>query len=148
MRRILESILLIMTIGGGFSGASIVLLVFRRGGLSSWEPYLVLVISFLLYVYILVAGLIFARNKANTKRLKRALLVQVPWLSTPFLYYQFSAGANLATRVYESGVNSFGYFGSEFQIALHPNDPWAIGVNFVALALYVLTLMASRRSWV
>lgn len=144
MRRILESVLLIMMIGGGFSGAYAVLMKLIQGGFPSWESYLVFVVSFLLYVYILVAGLIFAHNKANTKHLKLALLVQVPWLSTPFLYYQFSAGANFGTRVYESGVNSFGYLGNGFQIALHPNDPWAIGVNFVALALFLSVLKVSR----
>ena len=146
MNRILESILLIMTIGGGFAGADFILMKLVQAGHQHWEFYLLLATALLLYVYVLVAGLIFARNKANTKHLKRALLLQVPWLSTPFLYYQFAAGALLEGRVYASGMDGNGFFGSSFQIALNPHAPWAIGVNFMALALYVLTVKASRRS--
>lgn len=146
MKRILEPILLIMTIGGGFAGIDAIRMKLSHMSNPSGAIYFILGVTLLIQVYIVIAGVMFAHNKTKTKHLRRALLLQVPWLSSPFLFYMFGAGLDWTVIVSEHGVNFYHNLGSGFEFDTSPHYPWAIGINVVALALYLLTLKVFRSS--
>ncbi|MGF1740615.1 hypothetical protein L4C34_05975 [Vibrio profundum] len=144
MKKILEPILLMMTIGGGFAGIDEIHMKFSHMNEPSGGDYFVIGVALLLQVYVVIAGVMFAHNKTKMKHLKRALLLQVPWISSPFLFYRFGAGVDWTVIGYAHGVNGYTNFGNSFGFEINPHYPWAIGVNFVALALYLLILKVFR----
>jgi len=146
MKKVLETILLIATIGGGFSGVTLIFMEFIKLNNLPGAYYVVMGVALILNVYVLAAGLTFSNDRTKTKHLKRALLLQVPLISSPFIYYKFGAGVDWTVLFYRNGVNGYYNLGSTFQLATTPHYSWAIGVNIVALTLFLLTLKVYKSS--
>ncbi|CAH0542932.1 hypothetical protein [Vibrio marisflavi] len=157
IKQIVESILLVATIGGGFLGVESTLRRFALSEHASLNMYIFLILGVALYGYILLAGLRFALNKTNIAPLKRAFLIQIPWISSPYIVYRLAAGFNFCAiahtdragnllSIFSSGtIFMSSGLGDAFQYGLLNHAPWGIGVNYGAIILFILASRLSRK---
>jgi hypothetical protein len=133
-------ILLILSIGGGFTGFVLTIKELFHPQ-SKQIIYFILFCGFSsLYLFILIAGLIFADNPKKIKPLLLAFALQVPWVSSPIMAYRFSAGIHLTVGVIGGDLRVLFRLGSDWQFNLMQNLSWGIGVNVPALVLIFLLL--------
>jgi hypothetical protein len=97
-----------------------------------------------LYLFVVLSGLLFADNERYPKPLLIALSVQIPWISTPFLGFRFTAGFHVTVGVIGGQFDGGYLLGSDWQLTLMSNLPWGIGVNLCALVFFLLLLISSR----
>jgi hypothetical protein len=108
---------------------------------------------FALYAFVIAGGLVFVYDPCRNQFLQIALLLQVPWISSPFLLYRFacasyaivSAEPPQAGRV---GLH-FGWvaqFGSQANVGIFQGDGWSLGVNLFAVLLLVLLRTSTRKA--
>lgn len=147
--------LLALTILGGLQGIVICL-----QGLFSPDSQgfgtSVLISAFLMaYIFVAAAGAVFWRRPNQTKPLKWALAIQIPWISLPGLVYKFSAGLYLSGALiarhqadkYSAGFHWAFQLGSSFELRLLQDTQIEVGVNVAALAaLLLLTRVISPTS--
>lgn len=141
MKPWLRLTIITITVGGGFAG-----LLSTISALSSWTgtlDFLLKILGFALFAYVFVCGLMFANDANRTDPLFLAFAIQIPWVSTPLIVYQFAPGIHTAlglTSSNEAGKLSFGLgwnflLGSEWRLGLMHDRPWNLSVNLVALAI-------------
>ena len=114
---------------------------------------MVVLVALLLYAGILVAGLIFVHNPRCTTPILVAMAIQIPWVSSPLLLYQFSTGLKFVLSLSTpSQSDRFGlnsgfelYLGSTFKFDFAHDHPWGVGVNLVPLVLLIF-LLKSRKA--
>ncbi len=140
MKEWLRLTLVTMTIGGGFTGVAITLQAMVTGREQSPLGYVLMSMFLALFAFVTVSGIVFVHNPNRTSLLVVALVLQVPWVSSPIFAYKFAAGFQICGAV--MGGNFAGGFrlGSDFQINFFQQLPWGIGINFFALALLVLLI--------
>ena len=144
--------LIVMTVGGGFSGfAGTSEALFDSSGTSTINQLLKLV--FLgLYSFVVASGLLFVQRPTRTGPLLTALAIQIPSVSSPLVVYRFAAG--LAAFLDFGGLgkeNSSGLhldwemrLGSFWSFSLQQDKPLRVGVNLAALAILVLLWRAQQ----
>jgi hypothetical protein len=138
-----------MTVGGGFTGV-VVTLQSLFASLSQSPLYLLLTaVGVALYAFVFVSGLIFVHDPHRTKPLSVAFAIQIPWITSPFLTYKFAAGSEAALSIGNLEEGKVGVhlgtdtlLGSAFTLKLNllQEGRWIIGVNLVALTIFVLLL--------
>jgi len=151
MKTWLRLTLITMTVGGGFTGAVLTFQSLLNSPKQSSFNLLLLAVFTAVYAYVTVAGLIFVHNPQRTRPLITALAIQIPWISSPMIVYKFAAGLLAVLSVgCPDGAGTFGFefgwkilMGSSFQFALAQKNPWSIGINFVPLAIFVLSSRSS-----
>jgi hypothetical protein len=140
-----------MTVGGGFTGFLVALQpLFASRGQSTLNLLLVAV-AVALYAFVFVSGLIFVHDPRRTKPLCLAFAIQIPWVSPPFLTYKFAAGSEFALSIGNIEQGKVGVhlgtdtlLGSTFAFNLLQEDRWIIGVNLIALTIFVLLLRSAQ----
>lgn len=147
MRTWLRLALITMTVGGGFTGFVVTLQSFFGSLGQSPLNLLLMAVAIALYAFIFVSGLIFVHDPRRTKPLSVAFAIQIPWVSSPFLTYKLAAGSEAALSVgnIEEGrvgvhLGADSLMGSTFAFNLLRGDRWIIGVNLIALTIFVLLL--------
>jgi len=127
--------LVTMTVGGGLAGVTLVVQHFSSDG-GHWPGYL---LSFALYTYAITSGLIFVHDPRRTRALLVALALQIPWLSSPLIAYEFAAGFRCTVAViggsFKWGVT---WLGANYELGLLEDNPWGVGVNLFAVVMFVL----------
>jgi hypothetical protein len=145
----LRMVLVTASVGGGFTGFVVTLT-----GLGTPLPAssrVILVAFAALYVFVVVAGLLFVHNPRRLVPLAVALGMQVPFVASPGVAYRFSAGAHVTVGVMigqPSGsvrLMGSGQLGSSFLFVMFQPRPLAAGINLVALALFAGVLWARSR---
>ncbi|KJF82112.1 hypothetical protein UA31_08870 [Photobacterium angustum] len=98
----------------------------------------------LIYTYHIYAGMALVDNEEKTTPALLALLLQVPIISSPVLFYKVSTG--FAASAYFESQRLTGYWniGSEYQVHLLPSFNFGIGINIFALILVILLLKARK----
>ncbi|HTX74851.1 MAG TPA: hypothetical protein VMD29_01510 [Terracidiphilus sp.] len=154
MKTWLRLLLVTLTVGGGFTGAAAMLEAMRNA--RGFPQLLVLIVFLGLYGFVVVSGLILVWNPARTRPVLAALALQVPWLSSTVLTYNFASGMCLEIALgppqetgrfglYAAWYMHFGaYF--RFHVGGSGDDPLAFGVNVIALVLFILVLRSNRLS--
>jgi hypothetical protein len=136
--------LIVMTVGGGFSGFARTLeALFDSSGASTLN--LLFKVVFLgLYAFVAASGLLFVQDPTRTGTLRAALAIQIPFISSPFIVYKFAAGlAAFLSFGSPEGENTGLYIGWELRLGsfwsfyLQQDKPLRIGVNLAALAILV-----------
>jgi hypothetical protein len=149
MKQWLRATLIILSIGGGFAGASLSVPLFANASLGI---ALIVLVFILLYAFVAATGLLFALDERRTKPLSIALALQLPFLSSPLLIYKFGAGF-LATLFIggPSPADNIGvrvgwewYFGAFWRFGLMENAPWTLGINIIPLVMLILLRRAGR----
>jgi len=68
-----------------------------------------------------------------------ALALQIPWLSSPLIAYEFAAGFRCTVAViggsFKWGVT---WLGANYELGLLEDNPWGVGVNLFAVVMFVL----------
>ena len=127
--------LVTMTVGGGFTGVVV-------GSEAPFTPaaktpafVVFAVVTFLLYLFVLIAGLLFVYDARRTTPLVVALGLQIPVISSPLVAYRFGAGLYAAVGYATTGFFLRIRFGADFQLFLLRPLPAGLGVNLTAVVL-------------
>lgn len=155
MKTWLRLLLVTATVGGGFSGILLTSNLLGSGGHGALQ-ILILLLFMAMYAFVTVSGLMLVHDESRIWPVSTALALQIPWVSTPVMVYQFASGMHAAITLgtpedsdrigIHLGCNFL--FGTHFQFRLGPyhETPSAFGVNAVALALFILLLRSRRYS--
>jgi hypothetical protein len=136
----LRRLLVILLIGGGFTGVALIT-EFVFPPMKSIAR--ITLLGFVcIYCYGIFIGLKLSEGTASLKYLRLYFALQIPFVSSPIITYRFGSGLQVTLAITESGLTSICRLGSEFQFAISSSAPWGIGVNFVGLA--ILFLLYSR----
>lgn len=153
MKTWLRLLLVTVTVGGGFTGIVLTSNLLGSGGHGAMQ--IVIILLFMtLYAFVTMSGLLLVHDESRTRPVLTALALQIPWVSSPVMVYQFASGLHAAFTVGTPedtdriGIH-FGWnllFGTHFRFRLgaYRESPSAFGVNAVALALFIL-LLRSRQ---
>jgi len=144
MKTWLRWVFIVISVGGGFTGIAIISeAMFRQeASLATWMIY---GIAMILYLFTVVSGLIFADNPRRTLPLMVALIVQIPWVSSPIIVYSFCAGFRIAAGLLDGKIVLNWRLGSYVEIFLFGSShPWGAGINFFAVLALILLLRYSR----
>jgi len=142
--------LIIMTVGGGFAGLCSVLQTFFKSEDRSPSMVALVAVMLVFYLFVTASGLLFVQHPQNTRPLLAALIIQVPWFSSPWFAYKFTTGFDvLFGMVYPQGLGSLtlrgnAYLGGESHFSLGHGEPFILGVNLWALAMVVLLHRSAR----
>jgi hypothetical protein len=140
MKTWLRWTLLVLTIGGGYTGFVLIAGVMLRSNDAGVVDIIVGIEAVVLYTFIVVSGLLFADNPKCTLPMIFAFGLQIPWLSSPILTYSFSAGLRISAGLIGWRI-TLGYrLGSDAMLLFLVHRPWGIGINFFALLVFILLL--------
>ena len=138
--------LLAVTGLGGLHGVVISLKGLVSASSQGFGEFLFVSIILVAYAYVITACVIFWREPNETRPLKWALAIQIPWISLPGCVYKFVAGLHASISIvakhhsdtYSAGLNWSFDIGSLYELRLFQSAPIEIGVNVAALAALVL----------
>jgi len=145
MNKLLKTFLVLFQIGGGLLGIGVIGRVLLAGNLTS-----IAVIINATFVIVFAFGILAGVALIKKPRLGLILSLifqgmQIPILMTPAVSYILSSGAFLNVYWHETGWGTkFALLGSRFYFYLNSGEPRCVGVNLVALALFVLLI---REIW-
>jgi hypothetical protein len=138
--------LVMLMVGGGFMGTVLTtqLLFSPR---THGENSFITAAFILLNAFVLVSGLLLVQNPRKTLPLKIALVLQIPFFSSPILAYQFSTGTCVAFGLGQPAVSVVFFYniGSQWYVHLLENVPWRMGVNIVPVILLAVLRRTTRR---
>ena len=145
MNKWLKIVLLLFQIGGGLLGIVLVGRVFLEVNMS--PIVMVIYAGFaIVFGFGVLAGVVLI--KKPRLGLKLSLIfqsIQIPIIITPVLSYILYTGGFLSVYRSEAGWGAdFAFLGSRFYFYLFRGEPWCVGVNIVALALFVVLV---REIW-
>lgn len=147
MKNWLFSAHLIFSIGGGTAGALDAIASLLVNSEVTLLSALIEMAYFSMYVIGVIAGLSFAKNRESAKLLEAYYTVQVPYLVSPIISYQFVGGAHVTGTAHWPGLGIEAYLGSDYYFALTGAQNTTIGINFIAtLLLYDLVEGLSNKS--
>lgn len=100
------------------------------------------------YLFGIGAGLLLAES--NPKGLVSSKIyqfIQIPLVSSSFIGYSIASGAYMCLIVDKTGIDIRGFLGSSLDLSiLHPDSPWAIGINLVGLAAFLLLRKSGKKN--
>jgi hypothetical protein len=98
--------------------------------------------------FIIVSGLVLVYDPSRTRLAQVALAIQIPYISSPLLVCKLISGAGLYTVLSLQPIEGFTLFagniwirfqlGGYYSLAILEEHPLGIGVNWVALLLFML----------
>jgi hypothetical protein len=144
MKMWLRWILLVLTIGGGFTGLVVTLQAMFQSGDVGLGSLIIFSAFVALYIFTVVSGLFFADNSKCTNPLIVALGLQIPWVSSPILAYGFNAGFRINAGLTDGKLSVSYRLGSDFMFSFFQGRTWGFTINFFALLILVLLLKYSR----
>ena len=147
MKPWLRLTLITATVGGGFTGIAVTFQALLDP--RNQSPLLLMGFFLALFTYVTVSGLIFVQNPERKRPLIAALAIQIPWISSPFVVYEFAAGcrAVLSLRMPEQvglPIDTYIPLGSGWRFFLLQSNPWSIGINIFPLVILVSLLRSIR----
>jgi hypothetical protein len=145
MNRWIKRALIVIEIGGGFTG--LVFLLREH----PWNETIPLTFSIFtaifafLYIFGITAGLTLVEwPRLGIKLSLIYQILQIPVISSPILTYVFVSGIRLVVGWSGGRVFVLYEFGSRIVLYLMRKDPWVVGINVLALALFVYLLLQLR----
>jgi hypothetical protein len=134
-----------MTVGGGFAGTVITLIPFFPPKAMGFADVLGTVFFMCLFLFVLIAGLLFVNNPGRLTPLVIAFALQVPCISFAAFGYRFATG--LSGEVGFSQLRLYGalHLGWDYRLWFGEPAPRAFGINVVALLVLVKLIRAIAR---
>lgn len=138
--------LITLTVGGGFMG--FVQTLWPLFDPENQEPiYKVIMMAFLmLYAFVIFSGLLFVQNQRRIAPLRLALWLQVPWISSPVITYQFVSGFHVTAGITGGYLNADLRLGSGWIFYFFTESPWGFGINLFAVFMLVLLARSMKTS--
>ena len=137
----------ILSLGGGFLGAVLILTQLLWGAPSSWQV-LVSLPFLALYLWGIWCGVLMLEGQPRALAHNRWFwAIQVPVLLSPAFSYQFMAGGGLNLGFNFTGLRLFweAQLGSKFRIDINRGSEFGLGLNLLALAITVFVWRLARR---
>lgn len=154
MKTWLRLLLVLMTVGGGFTGVSVTSNLFDSSNKNGSVAVVITLIFMALYAFVVAAGLLFVYDSRRVGPMLVAFALQIPWVSLPVFEYRFAAGLNAAMafgppRVAQDALSMIDLSGHletafQFRFGTVQEGPWRIGINLAAALLYVLLWLSVR----
>ena len=136
--------LIVLEVGGGFMGFSVLIVSLMNTGIpaSSWI-FPILILTGAMFLFGIVAGLaLLERPRFGVTMSAVYQAFQIPILSSPLLTYTLVSGLQIGVGWFKVRLALFFEFGARCTFFLfRRSDPWIIGVNMLALALFVYLLL-------
>jgi hypothetical protein len=131
-------------VGGGFMGLSIVLISHHWCIDTPLNTWIGAFWSASFFLFGIIAGLKLS-ELSHIGRILSALyqLLQVPILSSPILSFSLFSGFQIGFGFQEYSLVIFYEFGARAKFYCMSSDPWGIGVNILALTLFIYLLVGS-----
>lgn len=147
MNKWIKYLLIVLEVGGGFAGISMMFILQQWN--TSTSQYFWWIFSIyvgFLFLFGIVAGLALVERPQLGAALSAVYqALQIPVLSSPLLIYEFLSGLQLGVCWTEGRPAFFVEYGARFALQLSMRTaPWSIGVNMLALALFVYLLLQLR----
>jgi len=144
MNKSLTIILLILQIGGGLLGTSLI----GQSLLTKHLPQTAVIIH-IAFIFVFLFGIV--AGVALVKRLKLGLwlsaifqAMQIPIVIMPAAAYVLASGACFNLYRHATGYGFNFLFGSRYYFSVHNSEPWMAGINFLALVLFILLVREIR----
>lgn len=145
MNRWIKFFLIVTEIGGGFTGFVVLL---RESPWNANIPLNMRIFSTLfgiLYIFGIIAGLTLVEWPRRGIQLSLVYqTLQIPVISSPMLTYVFVSGLRLIAGWRGGSIFILYEVGSRIVLHVMPKDPWMVGINVLALALFVYLLFHLR----
>ena len=93
-----------------------------------------------MFLYGVIIGIGITENKRLAKGLWIFYAVQVPWISSHFIFYKFFSGLELTFGFSEKLFMYSFTLGSDWGFATLQDFPTGIGVNVFALVMMILSI--------
>jgi hypothetical protein len=135
-------LLILLTVGGGFTGITVMAQALPFAWRSGWISIGIACIFIALNCYGVALGFRVAEGRFPAWQLTLFFLLQLPVLQLPVIGYQFATGLQVVAGVFGWQITWGLIVGSSCHLALGPNGPYGVGIN-VAAALLVLALCTS-----
>ena len=135
--------LIVLEVGGGFMGFSVLIVSLMNTGItaSSWI-FPILILTGAMFLFGIVAGLaLLERPRFGAAMSAVYQALQIPVVSSPLLTYALLSGLRLGVGWFKGRPAFLFEFGARCTFFLfRRSDPWIIGVNVLALVLFVYLL--------
>jgi hypothetical protein len=92
MKTWLRLLLILVSVGGGFTGAALTAQVITHPGKQQASNPIVFGLMLAIFCFVTVSGILFVYDPRRTKLLQLALWLQVPWISSSILLYKLLFG--------------------------------------------------------
>jgi hypothetical protein len=132
----LRRLLIILTVGGGFTGVAFTVQFFAKTDKAF--GYLILVGFIVLYGWGVFIGIKLSEGPAPLGHLRAYFAFQIPFILSPIYVYRFCSGFHFTIALIQSGLQWDFRLGSEMQFAFLSQAPWGFGINLFAVAIIVL----------
>jgi hypothetical protein len=153
MKTWLRLLLVVSTVGGGFTGFIVAAEGFRSFLERELATKLLGLTMMALYAFVTAAGLLFVYDSRRTRPILAAIALQIPWLTLPVFEYHFAAASYVAVtlgppqragQLLTYGLSADLGATCKFRFASLLEGPWSLGVNLFAVLLYVLLRLSLR----
>ena len=143
MNRWIKYLLIILEVGGGFTGISMMFLLQQWNTSMSIYAWIGSIFVGFMFLFGIVAGLALIDSPQLGTALSAVYqAIQIPFMSSPLLTYEFYSGLQLGFGLAKGGLAFFVKYGARFALQLSMSAaPWRIGVNVLALVLFVYLLL-------
>ena len=137
MNKLLNMIVLLVQIGGGLFGLSLIVPSFFTGQLTQNTMIIHGIFAFIFSFGIIAGAVLFFKPGLGLVLSAIFQAIQIPVVTVSAVAYSLSSGAcfNLYKHATGWGFNFF--LGSHYSFYLKSGQPWLLGINIVALVLFV-----------
>ena len=144
MNKSLKTILLIIQVGGGLLGLGLI----GRSILTEQitQTAVIIHIAFsLVFLFGIIAGVTLASKPKLGLWLSAVFqAMQIPVLIAPMAAYALFSGACLNLYRHGTGYGFNFLFGSRYYFSIHNGESWMVGINAIALVLFILLVREIR----
>jgi len=125
-----------LTVGGGFTGLTIVLMMLVNNGSQMSVTQILLALAFcLMSGWAISLGLRLTEGRNPLRELKAFYLIQIPYLTAPWFSYHLGLGVMLYVGALQNGRYIQLQLGADWQTALMGGDRFYFAINIVPVAV-------------
>jgi len=133
-----KRLLLLFTIGGGFTGIVFILQAATQAVMTP-ANFLLIIAFFSFFSFGIWAGWRLVEDEpSGIVLVKWYAALQMPYLSSPLLGFGLLSALGLRLGIGSGGFTFTYRLGSEAWLSLGQGAPWGISINVVAVALFIL----------
>jgi len=135
MKNWIRYILITLSVGGGFTGMTVIAQMLGMGQFQLLSQSVIAGLFFCLYAFVVWSGLVLVKNPRKIWPIMIALIIQVPVISSPLISYRFFSGAQIMAGLLGFKLNASANFGSSFFLGFFYGPPWGLCINILPLVL-------------
>jgi hypothetical protein len=147
MNKWIKYLLIVLEVGGGFAGISMMFIFQQwRASTSHYFWWVFSIYVCFLFLFGIVAGLALVERPQVGAALSAVYQsLQIPVISSPLLTYEFLSGFQLGVGWTKGSPAFFVEYGARLALQLSMRTaPWFIGINMLALAFFIYLLLQLR----